>query len=451
MSIMDASFLWSDRKETPMHMEMVCVLKAPKVRDLEGYLDQVVDAMSSHIECVPCLNRRRTPGFFGWLFPRWIIENTLDPSQHITDVRVEGSGTQSDFEATVARLSQLPIDYRIKPFHLYVIRGLEDGRFALMYRLSHALTDGVNFIDLLFRSFSTSPEDMSGRPVWAAPPAVRPVVSAVAGSGNRFVETIKAMVRLFRAARDPHDPLAATFQCPRSTLNAPVDLSRGRRFQTLPLAQIKAIAKRTGTTVNDVIVTIVSGGLRGVLQRDQALPAKSLYACVPVSIRDRMPGEIEEAGNLITFGTCSLGTDIENDRDRLFHVQGSMQRNKEHLGQIPVPALIPYTVGVMAPYVVGNIMGLSKVMPPPFNLIVSNLKGPETDRFLCGSLVEAVFPVGIVSHGVSTNVTLMSYRGGVNIAFNFHPGCSEHFPEIDRHVLASLEALKVEPAARLAA
>jgi WS/DGAT/MGAT family acyltransferase len=183
---------------------------------------------------------------------------------------------------------------------------------------------------------------------------------------------------------------------------------------TISLTRAKALAKAARGKLNDVVMAISSGVLRRHLASQGALPARSLTAAVPISLREQG----DSAANNQVFGmVCSLASDIEDPKERMLAIIGESSKAKEMSS--PLRPLIPHLSNIAllgAPMLVQVLAllysrsNLADVMPAAANVTISNVPGPRQTLYAVGAELLNIFPVSIATHGLALNITVQSYR-----------------------------------------
>ena len=184
-----------------------------------------------------------------------------------------------------------------------------------------------------------------------------------------------------------------------------------------------------------MVLALCSSALRRFLDERGNLPAQSLTAGVPVSVR---PKDDEGQGNAISFIVTTLGTDEPDPATRLEVIQRSVRSAKAHLQSLPKQAMMQYTMVLMAPTVLSLLTGASGRMRPMFNITISNVPGPEKPLYFRGAEMLAVYPASIVTHGQALNITCQSYAGHMNFGFT---GCHASLPSLQRLATYAADAL----------
>lgn len=226
------------------------------------------------------------------------------------------------------------------------------------------------------------------------------------------------------------------FTSPRSILNGRV--REKRRFATpqFSMQRMRILSAAAQCTLNDVVLAICAGALRRFLAESGHLPEQSLSAGIPVSVR---PKDDEGSGNAITFIIATLGTDIEDAKERLQAIGESVRHAKEHVQSLPRQAMLQYTMLLMAPTIITLLTGIGGRTRPMFNITISNVPGPDKPLYFRGAELVATYPASIVTHGQALNITCQSYAGAMNFGFT---GCHSSLPSMQRLAVYAADALK---------
>ena len=208
---------------------------------------------------------------------------------------------------------------------------------------------------------------------------------------------------------------------PSTILNKSISSERSFAGVSISLSQAKALAKQAGGKLNDVVLAISSGVVRRYLLERGALPAKSMTAAVPISLREE--GNTD-ANNQVFGMICSIATNIEDPKARLEAIIAQSTKSKEM--SHPLRALMPQVSNLSmlgAPILVQILAllysrsSLSDVLPPAANITVSNVPGPRQTLYAAGAELLHIFPVSISTHGLALNITVQSYRDQLDFGF----------------------------------
>jgi len=238
----------------------------------------------------------------------------------------------------------------------------------------------------------------------------------------------------------------ASMMSPPTILNKAISSERSFAGVSIPLSSAKAIAKQAGGKLNDVVLAVSSGVVRRYLLERGALPAKSLTAGVPISLREE--GNTE-ANNQVFGMICSIATNVDDPKTRLETIIEQSTKSKEM--SHPLRALMPQMQNVSmlgAPILIQILAllysrsSLSDVLPPAANITVSNVPGPRQTLYAAGAELLHIFPVSISTHGLALNITVQSYRDQLDFGFIAGANIIPHVQELCDMVPAEFAALE---------
>ncbi len=458
LNLLDASWLLVESSETPMHVGALMPFSLPDDAGPDFVRDIMAALRAATAVEAPWNRRLHTPALRG-LIPLWVEVDSIDLEHHVRHSALPSPGGERELGQLIARLHSQPLDLTRPPWEVELIEGLEGGRFALYTKVHHSLMDGIGGVKLLVRAMSTDRKTSRKiAPFWTIKPEARPSrkrdkdlpPATVAQMAAQLVETVRSqagsmpnIARAFgamvSAVRNKNDVLSVPFDTPISILNGRI---RGpRRFATarFPLDRLKAVAKASNATLNDVVLALCGAALRRFMLELGELPDKPLTAGIPVSVRPSDDDEAgADAGNAITFIISTLGTDIEDPVERLTAIRASTRRAKEHVQSLPRKSMLQYTLLLMAPYMASLLTGVGGRTRPMFNITISNVPGPDAPLYFRGAQMEASYPVSLVSHGQALNITCQSYAGHLHFGFT---GCRDSLPHMQRLAPYTAEAL----------
>jgi WS/DGAT/MGAT family acyltransferase len=321
---------------------------------------------------------------------------------------------------------------------MYVIEGLEGGYVAELTKIHHACIDGVAGAEILGVLLDIEPEPAPTPPPaepwqWEREPSqgemlARGLVGAATRPrvGLRLVrETVPAFGTVMRnfalhapGVKRRDDVLSRpAVQAPRTTLNGIITPHRRFAFGSLPMSSVKNVKNALGATVNDVVMALCAGALRRWLLDHDALPALPLLAMVPVSVRDE--SERGAGGNRVSAMVAVLPTDEADAGRRLEAMKGEMAIAKSEHGALPA-ALLQDFAQFTPPSVLGTasrVAARARLMDRvglPFNVVISNVPGPQFPLYSNGARMEGIYPISAIVDGVGLNMTLMSYNGNLD-------------------------------------
>jgi diacylglycerol O-acyltransferase len=181
----------------------------------------------------------------------------------------------------------------------------------------------------------------------------------------------------------------------------------------LPLSGLRQLGKSFGdATVNDVVLAVVSGAMRGHLLERGALPDESLVAMLPVSLRSAEEGA--DTGVLVSILLADLATRFDDPVERLRWIVGSTRDGKARLRKLSKEAAQGYPVMTLLPAILSSQLGFMHRIPMPFNFVVSNVPGPREALYDYGARLEAIYPISSLWDRMGINFTMMSYLDALN-------------------------------------
>lgn len=448
LSPLDASWLYVESQDTPMHVGGLMIFELPKDAPPDYFQKMMADFRSQQ-DFHPPWNRRLRSTRLKRLTHFWDDDQDVDIDFHFRLSALPWPGGERELGILIARLHSHPLDFSRPPWECHVIEGLENNRFAIYIKMHHSLIDGVSAMRLLSLTMAKDPKDVDRPPFWAISPrrtdtatripttddVVSSLLSDLREQMRSLPELSRAAGTVLRAATDRDNPLGAPFKAPSSILNQRIQGSRRFATQLYPMSRLKTLAKAADCTLNDIVLAICGGSLRRFLKENNQLPGRPLTAGIPVSVR---PADDDEQGNAISFMIATLGTDIADPLKRLEAIRSSTRRAKEHLQTLPRSAITAYTMMLMGPYIAQLVTGLGGRTRPVFNITISNVPGPRETLYFRGARMVANYPVSLVTHGQAINITCHSYADGLSFGII---GCRETVPSLQRIAVYTGEAL----------
>lgn len=454
LSILDASFLSMETRDTPMHVGALMTFKLPADAP-KGYVNKLVQRYRTPSELARPWNLKLAAVPLARLMPAMEPTEDVDLHYHVRHSALPSPGGERELGELISHLHSQLLDRSRPLWTCHVIEGLHAGRFAIYLKIHHALTDGIKGMRLIcdsladaptkdfappWESRETAPRSAGGR---EASPEEAQAAPTPAQWPRLALQAIRPLFRREAGEEAVHRP----FEAPNSSLlNGRVTGARRIATQQLPLTRLKRIAKQHEVSLNDVFLAVCSGALRRHLQENGALPDASLIAAVPASLR--MPGDTD-SGNAVGFLWAALGTQIADPAARLVSIHASMKAWKHHLRSLPPQVRLAFTSLVFVPAVAVLTSGLGARVRPPMNIVISNVPGPERPLYLGLAKMQAMYPVSIPIQGQALNISCVSYAGKLNLGFT---GSRDRLPHLQRIAVYAGEALaELEQATRQAA
>jgi WS/DGAT/MGAT family acyltransferase len=449
---LDAAWIMTEARATPNHVGGLLIFSLPEGAPRD-FLRRLMHDFRTYRGFGAPWNRRLKVAFNLNPVPEWVEDDDIDLEYHVRHAALPWPGGERELGELVGRLQSTSMDLSRPPWECTIIEGLEHGRFALFVKMHHSLIDGISGMRMLQQAMSTdAAKSLALPPFWsagadsparaqrhAAAPTMANVMASAAqalrGQLKSAPQLLAAFGKIFRRVGAGGDGMVVPFDSPLSVLNGRVREKRRFATQQFPMARLRALADAAGCTLNDVVLALCGGSLRRFLLERDSLPAKSLTAGIPVSVR---PKDDQGTGNAISFIISTLGTDIEDPAERLAAIRASVRHAKAHVQGLPRQAMTQYTVLLMAPTIVTLLSGIGGRTRPMFNITISNVPGPDKPLYFRGARLEAIYPASIVTHGQALNITCESYAGTMNFGFT---GCHSSVPSLQKLAVYSAEAL----------
>lgn len=434
LSFQDAFFLRAESSTMLAHVAALMVFSAPPDAPPQ-YMQGLAEKIGHLNELWPAFGLKLgNPD--STRSPAWVPATDYDAANHIQHYAVPAPGGMAELLRLVEESHEQLLDRGQPLWQLHLIEGLKDRRFAVYFKVHHAVMDGVAGLQMIQRMLSTDPK---GQDLQAARKSIgqsrdkeSSMMRSVAESASVLLkqssglpEAVASIAQHGLAAlAGKHDAPLPPFAAPRTILNGEIDSRRRIIVCDLPLRRLKEIGSHYGGTINDVLLAICGGALRDYLLEHGELPERSLDAGVPVSIKTQADG----GGNLLSLVVCPLATEIDDPRKRLRRIIRATRKAKEEIGHMSPTATEDLATMVMLPFLLMSLTHTSRAFPPVFNTIVSNVPGPKRPLFLDGARLERLYPLSVIADGMGLNITVISYRTRLFFAMT---SCPTHQPGID--------------------
>jgi WS/DGAT/MGAT family acyltransferase len=429
-----AGFLAGETPGWHMHVSALMILDPTDAPNCT--FEAVRTGYGRRLGNAPALRARLVDTPLGLGHPVLVDDPDFDLDAHFHRVRVPEPGTRRELTALASSLIAHKLDRRRPLWEAWWIDGLDDGRVALVVKIHHALVDGVSGVNLAGLIMDVEPHPppdvrdrvAEGEGVTAeAVPSLAQLgldslhaLAALPWRSARFVNQLARQTATFaRHLRSPEPPPRA-FSAPRTRFNISIGADRCLAVTTVPMADILMVKEAFGVKVNDVVLALCGDALRGYLADRDELPDSSLVAQVPVSIRSDTT--MEDAGSQVVNMFTTLGTDVTDAIERLRVIQAVTARAKQYQQalladrSIAIPDVFPPALIAAAARLFTGLR-LEQVVPPVYNVIVSDVRGSPVDLYVVGARVEAIYPLGPLLMGAALNVTALSNRDGMDLGF----------------------------------
>jgi WS/DGAT/MGAT family acyltransferase len=438
LTAVDASFLHQEGASSHMHVGGLTIVEGP-APSMEEFLEQI--RMRLHL--VPRYRHKLAHTALDSGRPVWIDDPSFNLEYHVRHTALPTPGEPEQLRGLTARIFSQQLD-RSKPlWEMWLIEGLKDDRFALISKTHHSLIDGIAGVDLATVLFDLSPDPPplahSGR-AWRPHPepgtpelvaaglkgAVRAGIELAEGALDALAHPERALARTREAAEGIGEIVWAGLNpAPETPLNVPI--GPHRRFMGIGarLDDFKLVKNAFGGTVNDVVLAVVAGALREFLiARGLHTEGVELRALVPVSVRAE--DEHHQGGNRIVVMRGPLPVYIADPVQRLrfvSHAMDGLKESKQALGA----EVIAGAQNFAPPTILAQASRLN-FSTRLFNLIVTNVPGPQFPLYVLGREMIAAYPVAFLPENHALAIAIMSYNGQMNFGLL---GDYDALPDID--------------------
>jgi diacylglycerol O-acyltransferase / wax synthase len=438
LTAVDASFLAQEVENAHMHVGAVLLFEGPP----PDY-DDVCNQIRGRLHQVPRYRQKLAFPPLETGRPLWVDDANFNLQYHVRHTALPSPGSEEQLRALVARVHPQRLDLSKPLWETWLVQGLEENRFALISKTHHALVDGISGVDLATVLFDLEPVPTSapfeGEP-WVPQPepsaaqlaarGIRGLVRTPFELGAKAVGAASHPQRSLEVAREAIEGVsevawAGLNPAPATPLNVPIGPHRRFVFVRNELADFKLVKDALGGTVNDVVLTVVAGALRQWLRsRGVRTEGLELRALVPVSIRSK--DQHHQLGNRLAAMRGPLPVYVEDPVARLAVVREAMDGLKD--SKQAVGAEVLAGVQTFAPPTVLAQASRINFSTRLFNLIVTNVPGPQLPLYLLGRELLDLFPVAFLPRDHALAIAIMSYNGGIDFGLL---GDYDAMPDID--------------------
>ena len=366
--------------------------------------------------------------------PYWVEDPQFSFDHHIKHIALPSPGDKATLCEVVAHLYCKHLDRSRPLWEIWLIEGLEDGKYAYLQKFHHCMMDGEGAFKMIETICDFEPDPRQAKTVDKA------ISEARAGKVPSYAQSSTTAWRNFarlpgEATRNivnilrpkvldqfvwPRKPKDERPLIPPVSFNGPISSDRAMTFVTLPMAQLKTVKEHFGVTLNDVVLALVSSTVRDYLLAHSELPSQPLRTNIPVSLRS---GSDDQFSNKVTNTTVTLATDLDDPGERLqtIHAESEQAKAQARGGSVGMVELFQ----IMPPILVSTLM---ESLPEDqgaqmlgANLIVSNVRGSPVPLYIAGARVESMCPMSILTAGLGINFTCISYDQDMDFGIVVEP------------------------------
>ena len=426
LSGQDSSFVMFERPSTPMHVAAVAVFESgPLARGRGVDADRIRAYVASRLDGLDHYRQRLEFAPVSG-HPFWVDDAHFDLDYHVRHAALPAPGGDRELKQLAGRILSQALDRRRPLWEMWIVEGLQDGRFALITKVHHCMVDGSSGVGLMTRLFrpdadATIPEP---RP-WSPRPRPSParlaldeIASRAAAPGAiwRVLEAWRAPEQALRVARDRAaavgEALRSGLRLPSATpLERAIGPHRRVEWRVLDLAALKALRRRLGGTLNDLVLAIVAGSMRRFLmRRGEDLEGIDYRVVIPVDMRS-LSGEVH-GSNRVSAIFLSLPVAEPDPRARLEAVRKETERLKGSHAADGLDVFTRLLDRAGATWLTGLGVRLATRVQP-YNQIVSNVRGPSMPLFVLGARLLELHPIPPLFERQGLGTAVMSYDGRV--------------------------------------
>jgi diacylglycerol O-acyltransferase / wax synthase len=426
----DTVFLHLEREGMPLNVASVCIFEGQLA------LEDCVQYVESKLPILPRFLKRVMPAPFGLGLPSWEYDPGFDLRRHMQEVQLK-HGTDIELKALAGKLFSNVMDRQHPLWDMTVVRGLKGDRTGIILRMHHCLTDGIAGVGILNTLLDASPEAplLPKRKIkFRVPPPRDTLTSLTSGFVDSYSDFVKrilsAMADLLTmteraaangggVASDEFANLMPEITAFTERLRFNVIYKGPQKFACaeIPLPEVKAIRHKSGTSINDVILTLVTATVRRYCElHGERVKGKLLRIMVPVNLRG--DGNASDLGNRISLVPVTIPLDIRQPKKLL----AAVHRRTEFLKRMHAAELVSLAGGLigMFPTSVQGMAGpiVSQLPITPFNMVCTNVPGPQFPLYLLGHKMLRCYPYVPIGGEMAVNCAILSYNGSVYFGFS---------------------------------
>jgi diacylglycerol O-acyltransferase / wax synthase len=420
---LDSSFLHLERDSAHMHVAGCSVFAGQPPTH-----DELIDAIESRLHLVPRYRQRLAFVPLGQGRPVWVDDPHFKVRYHVRHTALPRPGGDAELKRLAGRVFSQALDRSRPLWELWLVEGLSGDQFAVLSKTHHALVDGVSGVDIATVLFDTSPEPLPVAPPehgWVARPLPSPaqlLADALLERATVPGEVVRGVRATFRGPRTVVTRLGRALgsvsslawtglqAAPPSPLNVRIGPHRRFTWVAADLGRFKAIKNSLGGTVNDVVLAAVAGALGSYMRAHGEPTDVELRAMVPVSIR----ADVERGalGNRVAAMWASLPVGVTDPVARLHRVSEEMLGVKQS-GQAVGAEILTRLSGFAPPTIMSQAARL-QARQRLFNLVVTNVPGPQFPLYLLGRELQAIYPMVPLAENTALGIAILSYNGQLN-------------------------------------
>lgn len=472
MQGLDAAFVAFEQPNAPIHIGSIAIYDPSTAPGGFVRFKDILNFIRHRLHLAKTMRQRMVKVPFGIDYPYWIEDPNFDLEYHVRHAALPKPGDWRQLCILTARTFARPLDLTRPPWELLVVEGLDNvdgapkGSYAILSKVHHAAIDGVSGVDLMkaLHSISADIEEIPDPDPWKPERMPSQLGMFARGYVRGFtnplrqaqvaIQSAPGVYKIAKGAIKGDFDLASTLSTPRTRFNGKVSPHRvidGKSFSLGDVKKIRILSD--GATVNDVMLSIVGGAMRAYLLDKNELPAETLAAMAPISVRAE--NEKNSMGNQVSAMRAPLGTHIEDPAERINFVRQETQKSKAMTNALGARQMAEMSKLSPALYMgVGarlySQFGLANRIKPIFNTVVTNVPGPPVPIYSTGARLVNIYGNLCLLDGVALGHVVQSYVDKITVTAT---ACRDAMPDpsfyadclqdsFDRHLAAANEAAK---------
>jgi diacylglycerol O-acyltransferase len=429
---LDASFLHLETPRTHMHIGGVAIFEASPLGSGRALYDGLAKAIAPRLDLMPRYRQKLAFVPLSLDTPVWVDDPDFDIAKHLVRAALPKPGGDRELQDLIGRVFSRQLDRRRPLWEIYIVEGLRDGRWALLTKSHHAMVDGISNLELATLLLDAEAEPGKkpfGVSRWEAresPTTMGLLINSLRERVTRPVRVLSAARavagqpgRLANALRDTASGLVSMAEhmgAPKSPINGKTGPARSYAYSRFPLEDFRTVKSVFGGTINDIVLASVAGGLRHFLIArgvDPDSDEAALRALCPVSIRDAH--ERTALGNRLAMLLVNLPIAEADPERRLAAVRKTVDALKARKQAVGADFLL--NLAGFSPSTLHAMVARASLRQIAFNLIVTNVPGPQIPLYCQGAKLVEVFPIAFLYDGQQLAIAIFSYLGQLNFGY----------------------------------
>lgn len=458
LTALDNSFLVFEKRNAFMHVASTCVFEAGPLRRADGGIDAEA-IRNATLSALPFIPRYRQKLAYAPFSDRamWVDDERFNIDYHIRHTSLPRPGSDEQLKLLSARIMEQHLDRSRPLWEMWVVEGLEGDRFALVSKVHHCMVDGIAGVELLTVLLDPVADAPRRKPApfipHRAPTSTELLCDTVLRRASLPFKALGDLQRFWREADDARreivvraravsEMVVGTLRRPSETpLNHEIGPHRRFDWKVMDLARLRELRARLGGSLNDIVLAVVTGAVQDYLSRRRINPgAVDFRVMAPVSVRT--DDERGAGGNRISAWLIDLPLQEADPREQLARIREQTAELKNTRQAVAAEVLTG--VAEWSPSTLVSLAGRNVTRVLPFNMVVTNVPGPQFPMYLAGARLLEAYPMVPLTDNLGLGIALLSYDGkiywGINADYDSVPDTSEVVEGIERAMARLAEA-----------